>query len=103
MIDKIYKFMGLIVKAGKLISGENKCEAAIKASKVYLVIVADDASVNTKKRFSDMCEFRDVNIKIFGERESISRYIGKENRVVVAVTEKEFAKNLLKLINLYAK
>lgn len=93
--------MGLVVKAGKLISGENKCEAAIRAEKAHLVIVAEDASDNTKKRFTDMCAFRGVNIKIFGDRDSISKYIGKENRVVVAVTEKEFAKNLIRLINLY--
>ena len=58
MVERIYSFLGLATKAGKLISGEETCERALKLGKVFLVIVSDDASDNTKKKFNDMCKYR---------------------------------------------
>ena len=48
MQDKAYSFLGLAAKAGKLISGDETCERALKAGKVHLVIVSEDASGNTR-------------------------------------------------------
>jgi ribosomal protein L7Ae-like RNA K-turn-binding protein len=45
------------MKAGKVASGEFMTEKAVKTSMAHLVIVAEDASANTKKMFSDMCTF----------------------------------------------
>ncbi len=68
MLNNIYSFLGLAMKAGKLLSGESSCERAIRSRIVYLVIVADDASQNTKKKFTDMCSYRGVEIKFFGKK-----------------------------------
>ncbi len=99
MINKIYSFLGLAAKAGKLVSGDEACERAIKAMKVHLVIVSSDASENTKKKYSDKCENRGLNLRFFGEKERIGRYIGKEIRSVVAVLEVGFAKRLMEMID----
>jgi ribosomal protein L7Ae-like RNA K-turn-binding protein len=66
---------------------------------VRLVIVARDASLNTKKHFTDMCKFREVEIRTFGNKEFIGRYMGKEIRSVVAVTEQSFAGRLIEMID----
>ena len=49
--------IGLATKAGKVASGEFSVEKMVKSNKAYLVIVADDASDNTKKMFTNMCTF----------------------------------------------
>jgi ribosomal protein L7Ae-like RNA K-turn-binding protein len=97
--NKIYSFMGLAMKAGKLFSGDETCEKNVKSGKVFLVLISADASENTRKKFFDICNFRGVDIRIFGEKELIGRYIGKEIRSVVAITDKGFAKRLIEMID----
>jgi ribosomal protein L7Ae-like RNA K-turn-binding protein len=99
MIDRIYSFLGLAAKAGKLLSGDETCERAIKAGKAQLVLVSGDASGNTLKKFTDMCNFRGIQLKLFGEKEKIGRYIGKDIRSVVVITEIGFAKRLIEMID----
>jgi len=87
------------MKAGKLLSGDETCERAVKAEKVKLVIIAGDASSNTKKKFTDICKYRDVEARFYGEKELLGRYIGKEIRSVIAIVDKGFAKKLMEMID----
>ncbi|MCX7746890.1 MAG: ribosomal L7Ae/L30e/S12e/Gadd45 family protein [Clostridia bacterium] len=99
MENKIYSFLGLAMKAGKLISGEEPCERALKSGKVFLIILAEDTSYNNRKKFADMCQYRNVAIRFFGEKEKIGRYIGKSVRTVIAVSDEGFSKRLIELID----
>ncbi|MDP4179800.1 MAG: ribosomal L7Ae/L30e/S12e/Gadd45 family protein [Bacillota bacterium] len=99
MVHNIYSFIGLAVKAGKLISGEEACERAIKQKNISLIIIAEDASLNTKKKFTDKCKYRDVDMRFFGTKEMIGRYIGKEIRSVIAISDAGFAKKLIEKID----
>ncbi len=99
MSDRIYSFLGLAARAGKVSSGDETCERALKAGKVYLVIVSEDASGNTKKKFKDMCSYRDTAIRCFGEMERLGRSIGKDVRSVAAVTDRSFAGHLKVMID----
>lgn len=98
MDERIYSFLGLATKAGKLISGDETTERALKSGKVYLVIIAEDASDNTKKKFKDMCSYREIEILYFGEKEKLGKYTGKKIRSVVAIIDRGFAGNLTKMI-----
>jgi ribosomal protein L7Ae-like RNA K-turn-binding protein len=62
-----------------------------------LVLVASDASLNTKKLFNDKCNYRNVLLKEFETKEVIGKLIGKENRAVIAVIDEGFSKAVLKL------
>lgn len=99
MFNRIYSFMGLAAKAGKLVSGEFACERSVKHKEACLVIVAEDASDNTKKKFSDMCCYRGVPIRCFGQKVLIGRYTGKETRAVVAILDENFSKKLTEMID----
>lgn len=87
------------MKAGKLVSGEFQVEKAVKEMKTYLVVIAEDASENTKKHFSDMCQFRDIPIRFFGKKEQIGQTIGKAYRASIAVTDEGFAESILKKVD----
>lgn len=99
MAERIYSFLGLAMKAGRVVSGEETCERALKSGKVSLVIVSDEASENTKKRFRDMCSYRGVEIRFFGEKEMLGKFTGKTVRSVVAITERGFAAHLIEMID----
>ena len=61
-ISKELSLLGLAAKAGRVVSGEFATEKAVKAGKARLVLVAGDASDNSKKKFSDMCAYYKVPI-----------------------------------------
>ena len=63
---KVYGTLGLAMKAGKVVSGEFMTEKAIRDGMASLVIVAEDASANTKKKFKDSCSFYHVPCAFFG-------------------------------------
>ncbi|NMA33055.1 MAG: 50S ribosomal protein L7ae [Clostridiaceae bacterium] len=103
MHDRVYSFIGLAVKAGKLLSGDETCERALKAGMVRLVIVSEDASGNTRKKFMDMCNYRNVAIRCFGKKEKLGGYTGRGMRSVVAVIDRNFAERLLEIIDDHGK
>ncbi len=89
--DKILSLLGLAQKAGKLVSGEFMTENAIKDGSARIVIVAEDASDNTKKKFSNSAAYYEIPIAIYGDKESVGHAIGKEFRASLAVTDDGFA------------
>ena len=99
MADRIYSFMGLAAKAGRLLSGDETCERALKTGKVHLVIVSEDASDNTKKKFKDMCSYRNIELREFGEKELLGKFSGKSTRSVIAIMETNFAGHLMEMID----
>ena len=96
--NKILSLVGLATKAGKTVSGEFSTEKAISNFSAHLVIVAEDASENTKKKFRDKCEFYEVLFHLYGTRETLGRAMGKQERASLAVTDEGFADALHKLI-----
>ncbi len=94
--NRIYSLLGLCQKAGKLVSGEFSVENAIKGGKACLVIVSNDASENTSKKFRDKCDYYEVPFYMFGDKEKLGHAIGKEVRTSIAITDDGFAKSFQK-------
>lgn len=94
--DKAMSMMSMAAKAGKIASGEFSVEKAVKENKAYLVIVSEDASNNTIKKFSNMCFFYKVPMYIYGTKESLGHNIGREARASVAILDEGFANSIVK-------
>ena len=92
--DKILSMLGLAEKAGKLASGEFSTEKAVKSHQAFLVVVAQDASDNTKKMFRNMCTFYEVPFYTYATKEDLGHHIGKQYRASLAVLDEGFAKSL---------
>lgn len=88
---KVYNLLGIATKSRNLVSGEFSTEKAVKEHKAALVIVADDASDNTKKMFTNMCTYYNVPIYFFGEKTDLGHAMGKEFRASLAVFDKGLA------------
>ena len=96
--DKVLSMLGLAAKAGNIASGEFSTEKSVKEGKAYLVIVAGDASDNTKKHFRDMTTFYEVPMFIYSEKETLGHAIGKEFRASLSVNNECFAKSIAEKI-----
>ena len=71
MEAKAFRYLGLAARAGYVPSGEFQTENAVRSGKAYVVIIAGDASENTKKKFRNMCEYRNVPVFEFSDKEFI--------------------------------
>ena len=94
--NKTYSMLGIAWKAGCIAGGEFAVERAVKSGHAYLVIAAETASDNTKKKFENMCAYHEVPFYLFGDKEALGHAIGKEERAVVAVLAEEPAKAVKK-------
>ena len=90
----IYRFLGLCMKAGKLVSGEDQVIDAVRKGSTALVIVALDASENSKKRYADKCTFYKIQTVVFGSCDNLGKCTGKKKRAALAVMDQGFAKAL---------
>lgn len=95
-MSKALSLISLATKAGKTKSGEFMTEKEVKEGNAQLVIVADDASDNTKKKFRNMCDFYEVPIYFYGDKDTLGHAMGKEFRASLAVTDAGFAKGIRK-------
>lgn len=91
------------MRAGGLSSGETAVVNAIRAGKAHLVIVAEDASENSKKLYRDKCRSHGTGIVFFGNADALGFSIGKNKRSAVAVTDAHFANELQAKLTLLNK
>lgn len=94
--DKVLSLISLATKAGKTVSGEFSVEKAVKEGKAKMVIISEEASNNTKKKFTNTCAFYNVPIYFYGNKEELGHYMGKELRASMAVLDEGFKKTIEK-------
>lgn len=99
MSEKLFQFLGLAARARKIITGEELVLKEVRNGRAKLVLLATDASKNTSKKIQDKCAFYNVEYHLFGDRYQLGHAIGKESRVVIAITDSGFAKKMSSLLN----
>ncbi len=96
---KLASMLSLCQRAGCIASGEEGTELALKNKKAKLVIIADDASENTKKKFLNKTSFYKVNAVVCGSKNALGTCIGKSDRTVLAVINNDsFADKIFELV-----
>lgn len=93
---KIENLLTLAAKSGNLVSGEDTCINHLKKDAIYLIIITEDASINTKKKFQDKASYRNVPIRFWHKKDLLGNIIGKSPRTTVGIIDKGFAQNLIK-------
>ncbi len=91
IIKSVLSYIGLATKGGNVVSGEFSTEKAIKENAAKLVIVATDASDNTKKMFRNMCSYREIALYEFATKEVLGHTMGKRYRASLAIIDEGLA------------
>lgn len=94
--NRALSMLSIAAKAGKVVSGGFMTEKAIQEGSAQLVIIAENASANTTKKFTDKCKYYKVPCMIFGNSKILGNQIGKQDRITVAITDEGIA-NQIKL------
>lgn len=93
---KILSYIGLAQKAGKVAAGEFLTEKAIQEKRASLVLISEEASANTKKKFIDSATYYSVPVYLFGGKEELGHAMGKEFRASLAILETGLATAIMK-------
>lgn len=94
--NKIYSLLGIAMRGHNLVSGELQTLEAVRKQTAMLVVVAEDASDNTKKLFANKCDYYEIPIRMYGTRESLGKAIGKDFRSSLAVCEAGLAEGIIR-------
>ena len=86
--------LGLVQKAGKLVSGDFAVKAALKAGTVQLLVVAQDTAPNSKKELCYLAAQAGVPVLELLTRWELGSAIGKGQRAAAAITDSNFASML---------
>ncbi|UEX89312.1 YlxQ family RNA-binding protein [Staphylococcus ratti] len=92
-------FLGLAMRAGKVKSGESVILTEIKKQRLHLVLIANDASDNTKKTLTNKCKSYQIPYRIVSNRYELGDAVGKKVRVNIGITDQGFARKLMSMID----
>ena len=97
--QRLSGMLGFAMRAGKIIVGTDLVCRAMPSGKIKLVVVSAGASDSTKKKLTVKSEFYGIKSLIADiDTEELGRIIGKSSATAaVAVTEKMFSEQILKL------
>ena len=71
MQNKVLSLLGIAMRGRNLVSGEFQTLEAVRNGSAMLVIIAEDASDNTRKLFTDKCSFYEVPVYRYGTKETL--------------------------------
>lgn len=98
--NKVLSLLGLAMRGRNLVSGEFQTLEAVKNGTAMLVIIAEDASANTKKLFRNKCTYYEVPVCEFGRKDELGRAIGKDTRSSLGVCDAGLAEAVIKQLEL---
>lgn len=98
--NKILSLLGLAMRGRNLVSGEFQTVESVKTGSAMLIIIAEDASENTKKLFRDKCSYYEVPIYEYGTKEMLGRAIGKDLRSSLGVCDAGLADAIIKQLEM---
>lgn len=87
--------LGLAKRAGKIIDGQERVIGAIASGAARLVVVAEDAGENGRKKLADKSTTYAVPCVIFAQKADLGRALGRQSVSACAVVDPSFANKLL--------
>ncbi|MFL0246944.1 ribosomal L7Ae/L30e/S12e/Gadd45 family protein [Candidatus Clostridium stratigraminis] len=95
MRDKFLQFLGIVKKSGNLVEGYNKCEEIIKSNKLFLIIISENCSSNTKEKFIRHCTNCSLPyVEAYNSKE-LGNAVGRDEINILGVTNKNMSDNLI--------
>ncbi|MBS4536007.1 ribosomal L7Ae/L30e/S12e/Gadd45 family protein [Clostridium sp. D2Q-14] len=93
-MNDLISFLGIGKKANIVKAGEYKTEESIKSKKCNLIILAEDASDNTKKKFNKLAKTNNIEFLVYGNKETLGKALGRHYISIIAVCDKKFSDTL---------
>ena len=87
-MNRAQRYLALGRKAGLLLTGEDHCRQAVSAGKARLLLLADDASPNARKRAQDVIVGHRAPLRTLPwKKEELSALLGRRGCSMVCFTD----------------
>ena len=96
-MNKFFNFLGLAKRSGSLVEGYSRCNEQRNKKDFYLVIISDDASNTTRKKFKNHCIEKNILLIEDFSKEELGNPIGREEIKILAIDNKNMAEKLMLL------
>lgn len=96
--QKVLSLLGLAQRAGMVVSGETAVEKAVRSGKAKLVLIAQDASENTRKSYCDLTQYYQAPLFVLLTKEQLGAAIGKVHRAALAIIDKGLSEAIAKAL-----
>ena len=94
-VEGVLHLLGLARRSGRLVSGDRAVLAACTAGQARLLLLAEDASPHTRRRFETAAERAGIPLRYLADRIRLGEALGQSPRAVVALTDAGFANAVL--------
>ena len=91
-MNRFLGMLGMAKRAGKLSTGAFVCDKMITSRRARLVILASDASENTKKSVTNSCKYYNIKLIEASDMSTLGHATGGGDKAVVSVNDNNFAK-----------
>jgi ribosomal protein L7Ae-like RNA K-turn-binding protein len=98
-VIRFWEYSDFVLGHGKVISGMDAVTDSVKKHKTKLVIVAVDTSEKSKKNIKYVCTNNEVTVIELSTIENLSHIIGKKNKAIIGITDKNFSDGILEKYN----
>jgi len=101
---KVYPFqpiealLGFASKSGKITAGDNATKDKLKKGNIYLIVLASDASHELIDYYTFQSVKKKISLICAGSKLDLGLAIGKSQRAVVGITDKQLAGGIINLI-----
>lgn len=102
ILEKVWNLLGLATKAGQITKGLDDSLNEIKKSRVFLIILAEDAGANTKKKVRHALEGSEIPCLSISSSEILGKYTGVKTRAVIGIKDKHFADGIMRHAEAFA-
>ena len=97
--NKVMSYLGFAAKSRNLVTGAGTCQMMMEKGKIQLLIVTDDIAENTMKKMLQCCNRNNIEYRVFGNSDELSRITGKSGKGIFGITDKHFAEIIVKEID----
>ena len=96
--NKIDTMIEFAVKSGNISLGYKITKGEINNNRVYLVIVAEDISINIKEKLEKVIENKNIYYIQYKTKEELGNILGKNLVGVLGIKDKNMTKYIIDLI-----
>jgi len=91
----VLQLVGLARRAGFAVVGTRAVRDAARRGELRVVVVAEDATENARKRLRGMLEMSDLEVVTRGTRIGLGRAVGRPEVVVVGIRDRGFGSRIV--------
>lgn len=101
--QKIANLLSMACRAGKVVCGDFAAKKYLKKKRVPLIFLAADGSEDTTGTYRRLALQKHIHICDIFTKEELGRTVGKEQNVVVLLTDPGFAKAIDNMLTVDTK